>query len=100
MPKLETSLLRIAGGIKQMHKSVLYQSIASIFIPMGLTLVTVSFLTDNWLGPLFASGVVFAVGGFVSLFAAINQADIEQGDADTRQEQLMQLLKDIRDNTN
>ena len=87
--------------------STLYQTVAGTFIPLGLTLTTLFFVTDE--ESLLAAGIVFAVGGFISLFSAIRVVEREQGDrlkrereidlsAEKRHEQMIELLKDINDN--
>ena len=85
-----------------------YQSVAGTFIPLGLTLIAVSFVTDTRDVTLLVAGIVLTVGGFTALLAARGRVDSEHRDAlkreceldlrvEERHKQLVGLLKSISD---
>jgi len=78
--------------------STLYQAVAGIFIPLGLALVALGFISDEFMWTLITIGVVFSIGGFVSLFLAIKRDEEERLDRNEQRSQLMGLLREINSN--
>ena len=78
--------------------STLYQTVAGIFIPLGLALITLGIIYDELKWTLITIGIVFSIGGFVSLFFAIKRDEEERLNRDEQRNQLINLLKEINSN--